>query len=218
MKIACVGYRSWALDIYFNLKLKTKHHFLIQKSKADYDINVITTFNPDLILFYGWSWIIPSELIEKYKCLMLHPSPLPLYRGGSPIQNQIINNEKKSKVTIFIMNNKLDSGPILAQGNLSLSGTINNIFKQISKQGLLLTLQILDQGMKPVMQNEKLATYFKRRKSNESEITLEELKEKSAVYLVNKIRMLADPYPNAFIRTSDGYKLIIKLEKITEIK
>ena len=43
---------------------------------------------------------------------MLHPSPLPKFRGGSPIQNQIIRNKKKSMVTIFRINNILDGGDI----------------------------------------------------------------------------------------------------------
>jgi len=51
---------------------------------------------------------------------------------------------------------------------------------------------------------------YKRRKPEQSEITLKELKEKKASYLFNKIRMLGNPYPNAFIKTKDGKKLIIK--------
>ena len=46
---------------------------------------------------------------------MLHPSPLPKYRGGSPIQNQIINGESKSAVTLFKINNKIDQGDIIYQ-------------------------------------------------------------------------------------------------------
>ena len=44
---------------------------------------------------------------------MLHPSALPKFRGGSPIQNQIIRNIKNSKVTLFKMNEKIDAGPII---------------------------------------------------------------------------------------------------------
>ena len=46
---------------------------------------------------------------------MLHPSPLPKYRGGSPIQNQIIRGVVDSMVTIFVMNDKIDAGDIIAQ-------------------------------------------------------------------------------------------------------
>ena len=47
-----------------------------------------------------------------------------------------------------------------------------------------------------------------------SEITVEEISTKSGEYLYNKIRMLQDPYPNAFIKTSDGKKLKIKLAEL----
>ena len=101
MKIVCIGYREWALKIYDNIAHETNHNFLIIRKKEQYDENVIIDFNPDIILFYGWSWIVSDFLIKNFDCLMLHPSPLPLYRGGSPIQNQIINGEIRSKVTII---------------------------------------------------------------------------------------------------------------------
>ena len=63
---------------------------------------------------------------------MLHPSPLPKYRGGSPIQNQIIDGKLHSAVTIFLMDNGIDTGPIAEQKYLSLEGTIEKIF-QIQK-------------------------------------------------------------------------------------
>ena len=80
------------------------------------------------------------------------------------------------------MNEKLDAGPILAQGHLSLEGSIKQIFKRIEKLGYELTLEIFKNGIKPVIQNEKLASYYKRRRSKESEITLNELKFKKSTW------------------------------------
>ena len=84
----------------------------MQLSKENFSIDEIARFSPDLVLFYGWSDIIASEIISEYSCLMLHPSPLPKYRGGSPIQNQIINGEVDSAVSIFLMDEGIDTGPI----------------------------------------------------------------------------------------------------------
>ena len=146
---------------------------------------------------------------------MLHPSPLPKYRGGSPIQNQIINGEKVSAVTLFLMDGNMDSGPILAQNILSLEGSLKTIFEDIVKVGLRLTLDIINNGMDLKIQNEEDATVFKRRTPEDSEITIEEIKNKPANYLYDKVRMLDYPYPNAFIRTSDGLKLLIKKVEIS---
>ena len=141
---------------------------------------------------------------------MLHPSPLPKYRGGSPIQNQIINGEKKSAVSIFIMNQDLDAGPICRQEEISLCGNLDNIFDRIVIAGTKLTLDMLENGLNPYEQDHNLATYHERRRPWQSEITIDELESQSAEYLYNKIRMLQDPYPNAYIVGKDGQKLYIK--------
>ena len=94
MKIACVGYRDWALNIYKKLlDAFPEHEFLLQDSKVNYSEEEIHKFKPDYILFYGWSDFVNTELLTAFDCLMLHPSPLPKYRGGSPIQNQILSNK-----------------------------------------------------------------------------------------------------------------------------
>jgi len=214
MRIACVGYRAWALNIYDHLAENLDDVFLIFRKKEQYTENALSDFKPDLVLFYGWSWLIPDSILQKYKCLMLHPSALPKYRGGSPIQNQIIAGETDTIVSIFLMTNEMDAGDIVAQEEISLEGTLSDIFARIENAGIKLTLSIISDGLNPVAQDHAMATYCKRRSPADSEITINELQEKSSEYLFNKIRMLADPYPNAFIRTIDGKKLIIKTVEI----
>ena len=210
MKIACVGYRKWAIQIYDKLQKIKKHKFLIITNFEDFTENKIHEFKPDYVLFYGWSWKVSDNLISQYTCLMLHPSDLPLYRGGSPIQNQIINGIKETKVTIIKMNEKIDAGDIVGKRNLNLQGSLDQVFNRIFHAGFDITKDFLENGITYVKQDEQRATYYKRRNPADSEITLEELKTKNADYLYNKIRMLADPYPNAFIRTSDKKIIILK--------
>jgi len=209
MRIACVGYRNWALNIYDKLVESTDHTFLILRSKAQFTVDALDSFKPDLVLFYGWSWIVPADLLDRHTCLMLHPSPLPRYRGGSPIQNQIIAGETVSSVSLFVMTDEIDAGDIVAQKDFSLSGTLAQIFKRIEQAGIELTQNVLEKGLQGVPQNQALATYCKRRSPADSEITAEELASQPASYLYNKIRMLADPYPNAYITCADGIRLVI---------
>ena len=216
MRIACIGYRDWAINIYRRLQHVFPHYnFLMQLSKQEFCELQIEEFKPDMILFYGWSEKISSRLIKRKKCLMLHPSPLPKYRGGSPIQNQIINGEIHSAVTIFQMDIGIDDGPIAKQKYLSLEGQLTDIFERIEVLGFELTHEIFLNGLKVYAQNNKKATYCRRRLPSQSEITLDELENQSAQYLHNKIRMLQAPYPNAFIKTRDGKKLLIKCSEIT---
>lgn len=215
MKIACIGYRDWSLNIYSKLK-KTfpNYDFLIQGSKEQYNEVAINEYSPDLILFYGWSNIVTKNIIEKYYCLMLHPSPLPYYRGGSPIQNQIIRGEVDSAVTIFRMDDGIDTGPIVKQQHLSLDGSLDEIFNRIEVIGFNLTREFLIEGINIKEQDHSLATYYPRLTPDRSEITLKELAESPSSYLRNKIRMLQDPYPNPYIKTCDGKKLVIKVISI----
>jgi len=216
MRIACIGYRDWAMNIYDRLAETYDDTFLIIRSKAQYNEEVIKDFQPNLVLFYGWSWRIPEQLLKDFSCLMLHPSPLPKYRGGSPIQNQIIEGHKESMVSIFVMNNEMDAGDIVAQEYLSLDGELSEIFSRLEETGFRLTERILSNGLNPAPQDHDKATYCKRRNPEDSEITIEEFSDENSEYLYNKIRMLADPYPNAFFRTRDGRKLVFKLVEIKD--
>ena len=216
MNIACITYRDWAINIYDKLydTFKDEHNFLIWRKKDDFDASKLKEFRPDLILWYGWSWIVDDVFVNNYESVMLHPSPLPKYRGGSPIQNQIINGEKIGAVTLFKMNEELDKGDIYQQLPMSLTGTLEDIFRRISDLGFAATCDIINNHYTLRAQDESKSSYYKRRSPNDSEITLDELKTKSSEYLHNKIRMLNDPYPNAFIKTKDGEKIYLIKSRI----
>ena len=212
MRIIAIGYRNWALKIYKNLAKREK--VLIFRKEISY--KRIKKYNPNFILYYGWSKKVPKKIIDDYKCIMLHPSKLPAFAGGSPIQNQIIRNIKTSAVTLFRMNEKFDKGNILFQKKLSLDGELNEIFDEIIRIGTMLSLQMFKQKYKEKKTNVK--KIYPRRKPWESEITLSELKYKNAKYLYNKIRMLQSPYPTAYINTSDGKKLYLLKASLKKIK
>lgn len=216
MRILCCGYRDWAKTIYKKLEdnFHEEHSFLHINSLNQCSRNLIKDFKPDLILWYGWSWIIPEDITKKYYCIMLHPSPLPKYRGGSPIQNQIINGEKVSAVTLFKINNKMDEGDIIKQQSFLLDGGLNNIFDRIIDIGYDLTLEVFHKFPNVNTTKQKGApTYCQRRSPKQSEIKIEDIKNHSAEFLYNKIRSLQDPYPNAFIICKDGKKLFITESK-----
>ena len=216
-KVLCVGYRKWALSIYSKIAKSYKDgEVRVIKSYDEYSNSFIRKYNPDFILFYGWSWMVDKDIIGNYKCIMLHPSKLPKYRGGSPIQNQIIRGVNDSAVTLFIMNEEMDAGNVVFQESMSLSGSIDDIFNRIEGLGYKGTMQFLDEPADGVKQIEEDATYFKRRTEQQSEITLKELKEQPAKYIYNKIRMLQDPYPNAYFKSKDGKRIIFKSIEIED--
>ena len=210
MKVLGIGYRDWAISIYKNLS-KNKIKIKILKKK-NISLKEINKYNPDIILFYGWSKKVSNRIVEKYKCVMLHPSKLPDFAGGSPLQNQIIRNIKKSAITLFVMNKKIDQGNIIAQKMIMLTGELRDIFNRIVKTGTLLSLNIIKKNY--IEKKIRVNKIYKRRSPSQSEITHEEIRTKNAIYLYNKIRMLQDPYPNAYIKTFDGKKLYIQKASI----
>jgi len=212
MKIICCTHREWAKEIYKSLKCRlSEHDFILFNSKEEFSESRIYNEKPDLILWYGWSWMVSEDILTKYYSVMLHPSPLPKYRGGSPIQNQIINGEEKSAVTLFKMNEGVDKGDIIYQKPFSLSGDLCEVLSRISAIGTDLSIKMIKnfKNLQLVRQNSSKSTYFKRRCPEQSEITLEHLKKHTAGQLHNKIRALQSPYPNAFIKCSDGSKLYL---------
>lgn len=79
----------------------------------------------DLYVVSAYGEIFRREVLElpAHGVLNIHPSLLPHYRGSAPVQAAILNGESETGVSIIQMVRKLDSGPILAQSTMPLSGT-----------------------------------------------------------------------------------------------
>ena len=210
MNFIFCAYRDWSLELYEKLSKKYNNITLI-KSPKKLSIKNIKNINPDFIFFPDWSWIVPIEIINEYKCICFHESPLPKFRGGSPLQNQIIRGIKKTKTTAFIMNEKIDEGDIILQKNLSLEGELTDIFSRMIKNDFLMIQQIL-QGKYHQRKQKGKKSYYKRRNPKQSELkSLNHSKE----YIYNFIRMLSDPYPNAFIKIGNK-KITFKSAKFED--
>jgi len=188
--------------LFEKLKKKYKTMELINNPKK-LSYNYIKKKNPKMIFFPDWSWIIPKQIVNNYQCICIHESNLPKFRGGSPIQNQIINGIDKTKSTAFIMTEKLDSGDIILQKTLSLKGSLNEIFNRMIENDYEIIVKAIQGKYRRRKQTGK-STYYKRRTPEQSELKNLEYSKK---YLYDFIRMLADPYPNAFIKV--GKKKII---------
>jgi methionyl-tRNA formyltransferase len=217
MKILFCAYRKWATNIINRIDKSYFHYDIILDNNNIQD--KITKFNPDIIFFIGWSWIIPDEIINQYNSICIHPSKLPAYRGGSPIQNQIIDGLTTSAVTLFKMNSELDAGDIIIQTDLNLEDDLEDILNRIeniSVDSINIILNKLNNNEKIeyIKQDESKATYCKRRKPKDSEITIDDLYHKTAKQIHDKVRCLQDPYPNAYITLGNGEKLYILKTKI----
>lgn len=212
------GYRDWALQIYEGVASVNDTAITLLDNEESFDKSSSLFKEGDLLLFVGWSWIVSKEITQKCKCACLHPSPLPKYRGGSPLQHQIINGEKDSAVTLFWMDEYVDKGPIVFTGSFSLSGSLDEIFSRIVSVGRVGINKLLNRHINNfytpgIPQEESAKTYYKRRTPAMSEIKLEDFTNLSARTLYDKVRALQSPYPNAYVVCADGKKLYIEVAK-----
>ncbi len=219
-RILFCGYRDWSIEIYNGLSICGNTQMKIVKNTEQL-MEVLESYDPDCIFFIGWSSILDKSIVDKYYCICLHPSPLPKYRGGSPIQHQIIRGEKESAVTLFKMDEKIDQGPVVFQKSFSLDGDLREVFNRITSIGRVAVQSIIDKivnnlPLQEANQDHSQSSYYRRRKPHMSEIKPEDFTNLTAKELYDKIRALQDPYPNAFVRCKDGNKLYIYGAKIND--
>ena len=164
----------------------------------------IRELNPDLIITCAYGQKIKQEILDipKNKALNVHASLLPKYRGGAPINYAIINGEKITGNTIMYMEDRLDTGAILAssQVEIDLKDTASSLSDKLMRDGAMLlidTLPAFFQGdLTAQRQDEGSVSYSYNIKSEFEYIDFNN--EVLAVY--NKIRGLIEiPGPYAII-------------------
>lgn len=83
----------------------------------------LAALRPDLILIAAYGKLLPAEVLRAptHGCLNLHPSLLPRYRGPSPVATAILEGATVSGITLMLLDEGMDTGPILAQREYTLS-------------------------------------------------------------------------------------------------
>jgi len=206
MKFIIITKKKWDIKNFNNIK---KNIFIFD------EINLIQIkkINPKIIFFIHWSKIIKESLFEKYLCIQFHASNLPKGRGGSPIQNQILQNIKKTKLTAFKISKKLDSGPICLQEDLMLAGDAEQILKKIEIKSIKMINKIIQIKKLKFKKHVGKPSYFKRRKPLESRIDTSQILTIDKLY--DFLRMLDAPgYPGAFIELNKFKFIFNNIKKI----
>ncbi len=107
--------------------------------------------NPEMVVLVAFGQILPKAIIyyPPLKCLNIHPSLLPKYRGAAPLNWQIINGETKTGVSIMIMDEGMDSGDILLQEESPLGSTetFGELHDRLAQRGAELLINTIEQIM-----------------------------------------------------------------------
>jgi len=172
----------------------------LKKDNSDLICNLKSN-NYDLFLVASYGKIIPKEIfdISEKKTLNIHPSLLPKYRGASPIQSQILNDEKEIGVTIMQIDEEMDHGPVVVQTSsrqivearfAEAAGSGNDLptaenkipsRKELEKvlaiDGARLFAHILPEWLQgsidPIMQDESKATYCQKIEKENGELQID---------------------------------------------
>lgn len=129
----------------------------------------------------AYNKIIPKEILDSLptKFLGIHPSLLPKHRGPTPIQTAILNGDSETGVTLFLLDEKVDHGPILAAEvqPLAVGDDYESLIKKLASQAaelLIATLpKFLKGEIKPQPQNEIEATYTKKFSASDAYVDLD---------------------------------------------
>ncbi|MDH7500554.1 MAG: methionyl-tRNA formyltransferase, partial [candidate division NC10 bacterium] len=115
----------------------------------------IRKWKPDFMLVVGWYHLVPRVIREIAPAGGLHASLLPDYSGGAPLVWAIINEEKKTGITLFLLSDGVDNGPIIGQVEVPIhfEDTIAALYERVEEAGL----QLLEEHLPRIARGE--ATY-----------------------------------------------------------
>lgn len=143
-------------------------------------IQAIKQLNPDLFVVAAYGKIIPKAVLQlpRYGALNVHPSLLPKYRGASPIQEALLHGDTLTGITLIVMDEEMDHGPILVQENVPITkkDTLETLHATLfEKAAIMLPHAIqgfVEKKLQPQKQNHKEATFCQRIEREEGFIDL----------------------------------------------
>ncbi|RTZ14657.1 methionyl-tRNA formyltransferase [Vibrio aquaticus] len=187
--------KPWNIKEFQSLKGRLSGKWHLITSKEELSVERLEQLNPRYVFFPHWSWIVPSEILERWECVCFHMADVPYGRGGSPLQNLIVHGHKKTKLSALRMVNELDAGPVYRKVPMSLEGSASDIFHRMAPLTFQLIGDIAKNEPSP-QEQEGDVVVFKRRTPKQSLLP----KSGDASSLYDHIRMLdAETYPKAFL-------------------
>ena len=184
----------------------------IERGLDDAALATIASWEPDFGLAIGWYYMIQASARELFPrgVAGIHASLLPRYRGGAPLVWAIINGEQTAGVTLFYLDDGVDTGDVIAQEAFSIEDedTIATLLEKATDASVRLVcaqLPALAAGdAARIRQDDSAATTFPQRSPEDGLIDWSWPSER----IRNFIRAQTRPYPGAFTQV-DGKRVVI---------
>ena len=156
---------------------------------------------PDVVIVAAYGLFLPEEVLKvpRLGCLNIHPSLLPRHRGPSPVTTAILDGDEATGVTIMLLDEGMDTGPILAQQETRVAAdeTAEELTERLFEFGselLVDTLYRWDRGqIVPTPQNDEDASVTRRLEREDGRIDWNE----SADRIARRVRAFT-PWPGTF--------------------
>lgn len=135
--------------------------------KEDRNISELSALKPDLIIVVAYGLILPRAVlaIPTHGCINVHGSLLPKWRGAAPVQYAILNGDSQTGVTIFRLNEGVDTGDILTTRGCPLldTDTTSSVLEKFVPMGIEALCEVIGNistnSLKISKQDDKLATF-----------------------------------------------------------
>ncbi len=178
-------------------------------------LDFLRSLEADIFIVVSYGKILPLELlsIPPLQTLNVHFSLLPKYRGAAPIQFALLNGDKQTGTTIFVLDELVDHGPVLAQEKIAIgpNDNFNSLAKKLSDLSAELLIKILPEyssgNLPPQEQDHEQATATKRISKEDGKVNW----NKSAAEIYNQYRAFSN-WPGIWTTWND------KIVKILECK
>jgi len=179
-------------------------------------INKIKKVEADLYVVAAFGLMIPESLLKSPRgisTINLHPSLLPKYRGPSPIESALLNGDQKTGVSIIVLDEKMDHGPIIAQEEEMIDSDDDfiTLSERLEKRGADLLIKTIPDfvagkiKLKP--QNDSQASYCHLIKKENGQIDF----KKDATEIIRQVRAFIH-WPGSFALWREKNKTIKIIE------
>jgi methionyl-tRNA formyltransferase len=183
-------------------------------------IDVIKNHDLDWLFIIGWSQIANKRLLDAPKSgvLGMHPTLLPKGRGRASIPWAIIKGLDETGVTLFKLDEGVDTGCILSQYKILLTDSTNSseLYSSVNNAHVSLMTSIIPKILNGSVtleeQNNAYATEWKGRTPKDGEIDLND----SVITAERLVRATTKPYPGAFIMVNGQKHIVWKARLASE--
>lgn len=165
----------------------------------------------DYIVVAAYGQILPRAVLDHAPCINLHASILPQYRGASPIQQTLLNDDKETGVTAMLMEEGLDTGDILKIDTIAVPNDmmVETLFERLTEVATNLTVDVLKnfETYKPLKQNDAESTHCKKIRKQDGLVSFND-----AHILYNKYRAFT-PWPGVYLESGMKLKKLDLVDK-----